>query len=154
MVWEKPRSRREAGASPMQWLKRFCDNICRFRMGPKWVSVLLLMDGSFLPFFSKRVLSPFSPTPIRVTERPLLKHQNFSVIIGGASVNMAKGETKCTQFCGNSVDDAPASLRANDRGFWSGFRETKIRAFSFSLKKPKCFKSFQSETMFRLVTAG
>ena len=72
-------------------------------MGPIWVSVLLLMDGSFLPFFSKRVLSPFSPTPIRVTERPLLKDRNFSVIIGGTSVNMAKGGTKCTQCCGNSV---------------------------------------------------
>ena len=31
---------------------------------------------------------------------------------------MAKGETKCTRCCGNSVRDAPASLRANDRGFY------------------------------------
>ena len=100
-------------------VKRFCDNICRFRMGPKWVSVLLPMDGSFLPFLSKRVLSPFSPTPIRVTERPLLKHRNFSVIIGGTGGPMTKGGTKSTQCYGNSVGDASASLRTNDRSFWT-----------------------------------
>ena len=91
-------------------------------MGPKWVSVLLLMDGSFLPLPLKKGTFPFPPTPIRVTERPLLKHRNFSVIIGGAGGPMAKGGTKSTQCCRNSVGDASASLRTNDRGFRSTYK--------------------------------
>ena len=31
---------------------------------------------------------------------------------------VAKGGNKCMLCCGNSVGNAPASLRANDRGFW------------------------------------
>ena len=73
----------------------------------------------FFTFPLKKGTFPFPPppTPIRVTERPLLKHRNFSVIIGGAGGPMAKGGTKSTQCCGNSVGDASASLRTNDRGF-------------------------------------
>ena len=66
----------------------------------------------------------FPPTPIRVTERPLLKHRNFSVVIGGAGEPMAKGGTKSTQCCGNSVGDAGASLRTNE-------------AFGFASPSPK-----------------
>ena len=72
----------------------------------------------FFNFPLKKGTFPFSPpTPIRVTERPLLKHRNFSVIIGGAGGPMAKGGTKSTQCCGNSVGDASASLRTTIAAF-------------------------------------
>ena len=71
----------------------------------------------------KKGYLPLSPPPIRVTERPLLKHRNFSVIIGGAGGPMAKGGTKSTQCCGNSVGDASASLRTNDRGFFVSYKK-------------------------------
>ena len=62
-VLHKPRSfaRREAVASPMQWLKRFCDNICRFRHGPKMSFSLTSNGWVFFTFPVKKGTFPFLP---------------------------------------------------------------------------------------------
>ena len=62
-VKEKPRSfvRRETVASPMQWLKRFCDNICRFRHGPKMSFSLTSNGWVFFYFPFKKGYFPLSP---------------------------------------------------------------------------------------------
>ena len=103
----------------MQWLKRFCDNICRFRHGPKMSFSLTSNGWVFFTFPFKKGTFPFLP-----------HWWSFCFFIASTKPSapvkpMAKGGTKSTQCCGNSVGDAIASLRANDRGFYYSYQVSK-----------------------------